>query len=136
MKKKARNSDLGRNLLRVEIKTSKYELKKFGNRFSQLLTKDFFMNLMEKYKIEEILQYNQANQEIDQIPYVYLIDEKNYKIYQIEKLAGHMKIASDLDDLAESLYGSKTYDNRQKELMQFLQLIKEKPATKNLKVEI
>jgi hypothetical protein len=128
---------LAKNILRVEIKTSKHERRKFGNKFSQLLTRDFFMYLMEKYQVEEMLQINQANQESDKIPYVYLIDEKNYKIYQLERIAGHMRIVSDLDESAKSFYEGKTYQNRQNELKNFYEAIKEQPKKRKiLKIEI
>jgi hypothetical protein len=137
MNRKNKTSRLAKNMLRVEIKTSKHERKPFGNKFAQLLTKDFFMYLMEKYQVEEMLQINQANQETDQIPYVYLIDEKNYKVYQLERIAGHMRLVNDLDELAQSFYEKKTFENRQKELRDFHKAIKEQPKKRKiLKIQL
>jgi hypothetical protein len=135
--RKDKTSRLAKNILRVEIKTSKHERRNFGNKLSQLLTQDFFMYLMEKYQIEEMVQNNQVNQETDQIPYVYLIDEKGYKIYQLERIAGHMRLVNDLDELAKTFYEKKTFENRQKDLKDFHQAIMEQPKQRKiLKVQL
>ena len=133
------SSDLneGKNLLRVEIRTGRQDREKYGsNKITDLLTTDYFCYIVRRYKVNELLKVRDEELEQLEIPYFYLIDQQIYKIYQIERIAGHIKINNDLQEQAESLYEGGTYNNRQKELKAFFQLIQKPIKRKLLQVEL
>lgn len=130
-------SNEGKNLLRVEIRTGRQDREKYGsNKITDLLTTDYFCYIVRRYKVNELLKVRDEELEQLEIPYFYLIDQQIYKIYQIERIAGHIKINNDLQEQAESLYEGGTYNNRQKELKAFFQLIQKPIKRKLLQVEL
>jgi len=55
--------------LRIEVKSSKYERTTFkDNKMVNLLTKDFYNFIMQKYEVNEILESKYQEKE-DEIPY-------------------------------------------------------------------
>ncbi|MEH7544373.1 hypothetical protein [Neobacillus vireti] len=135
-KGKSRNISKAKNILRVEVKTSRQERAKFSQKITDLLSKDFFYFIMEKYKINQLLEKKYQEQEPN-IPYHRLIEELQYKVTQLERILGFIRLKQDLQEMAQSLYEPKTFTNRQKEVLQLNQLIGQKiKNVKRLQIEI
>jgi len=115
-------------ILRIEVKTSKYERNKYGSTLMiDLLRPLFFQFIMDKYQINEILQGKlEESKPVGAIDYHYLIQEHEYKIQKIERILGFLKINDDMQQNTQSLYERKTLQNRQKELQAFQQHIIQK----------
>ncbi|MFC0417736.1 hypothetical protein ACFFHH_20210 [Cytobacillus solani] len=123
-------------MLRIEIVTSPYERDKYSSSklLSDYLTKDFFVYIMQKYKINEIL-HKKFEQEIDEETFSYHWLKQHMKVYQIETMLGYIKIQNDLEELARSLYSKSTYDNRIREFNKFQKLLDQQRETKPIQID-
>jgi hypothetical protein len=125
-----------KNILRIEVKTSRDERKKFGIYLVDLLEVKFFSFIMEKYKINEILRNKFKTVETSSIDYQNLIHQHEYKIHKIERILGFLKIYDDMKENTSSLYGQRTYQDREKEVGGFYELIQVPKAVKVPQIEL
>lgn len=124
------------NMLRIEVVTSPYERDKYSSskQLSDFLTKEFFIYIMNKYKINEIL-HKKFEQDINSEELSYHWLKKNMSISKIETVLGYIKIQNDLEELAKSLYTKSTYDNRVKAFEKFQQLLDQQRETKPIQID-
>lgn len=111
---------LAKDILRVEVRTSKYEQDGFNKskRLVDFLNVQFFEYIMEKYKVNAMLRKKtQQDNGKEQLPYQWLL--QHFTIAQIETAVGHMDIKNQLNESAKSLYKKSTWDNREKLLQEF-----------------
>lgn len=125
MRENHKKAGLAKGILRIEVKTSTYEMMKFSRNIKDLLTKDYFNYIMNKYKVNNLLKAK-YDEEQGEIPYHWLINSQNYKVHQLEKLVGFIQIHNDLKEHAPSLYEQKTYRNRKESVSELNALIKQK----------
>ena len=87
-----------------------------------LLTKDFYNFIMQKYEVNEILESKYQEKE-DEIPYFQLLNEHGYKILQLERVIGFKKINEDLEGNVHTMYKPETLEDRKKAVKKFNQLV-------------
>jgi len=95
-------------LLRMEIRPSYHEMRKYDKerKAVNLLTKDFFIYLMEKVLPIEIPLFG------DDVPYEWVV---SHKIHQIEKVIGFKTLRNNFGMVKlKQIYRSSTLDNRKK----------------------
>lgn len=124
------------NLLRIEVVTSPYERDKYSQSklLSDYLTKEFFVYIMDKYKINEIL-HKKFEQDIDNETLSYHWLKEKMSISRIETMLGYIKIRNDLEELTKSLYTKNTYKNRVDAFKEFKKLLDHQREGKPIQID-
>lgn len=107
-----------KNLLRVEVCTSRHERKRFSDskKMIAFLNIEFFQHMMTRYKINERLQ-KKSQQSRSDMPHEWLL--QHFSTTQLETILGHIKIKEALKESAKSAYTKSTWSNRERLLNAF-----------------